>query len=132
VLIIEDNDDARSMLKHFLLLDGHTVHEAQTGPSGVRMALDTKPQLAIIDIGLPGCDGYAVARAIRAQLDGRIRLVAVTGYGSSEDRARSREAGFDEHLVKPVDPAALARVLASLECAIEAHDPRQDGRTAPA
>jgi CheY-like chemotaxis protein len=111
VLIVEDNADARAMLKALLLLSGHRVHEADDGPSGVRVALDVKPDIALIDIGLPGCDGYEVARAIRSALDGAVRLVALTGYGLPEDEARAREAGFDEHVVKPVDEATLARVL---------------------
>jgi CheY-like chemotaxis protein len=112
VLVVEDNSDAREMLKSLLLLAGHSVHEAEDGPGGVRVALEVEPEVALIDIGLPGCDGYEVATAIRDALGARIRLVALTGYGLPEDEQRARGAGFDEHIVKPVDEATLARVLA--------------------
>ena len=73
-----------------------------------------RPDVALIDIGLPGIDGYALARMTREQADLRaIRLIAVTGYGQAEDRARALAAGFDQHLTKPVDPLALAEVVAS-------------------
>ena len=112
VLVVEDNPDAREMLKSLLSLAGHTVHEAEDGPGGVRAALEMQPEVALIDIGLPGCDGYEVAGAIRKALGHKVRLVALTGYGLPEDEQRAKRAGFDEHVVKPVDEATLARVLA--------------------
>jgi signal transduction histidine kinase/ActR/RegA family two-component response regulator len=113
VLVIEDNADAREMLRMALELDGHRVETAPDGVSGVEVALRTTPDLVLIDIGLPELDGYAVARRLRASLGQRVTLVALTGYGQSEDRRRTSEAGFDAHLVKPVDPDVLSRALAT-------------------
>jgi len=113
ILIIEDNPDARAMLRHLLEGAGHQVHEASDGRQGLELALALRPDVALIDLGLPGLDGYEIARQLRAVDDRRsILLVAVTGYGSPEDRERSLLAGFDVHLVKPVDPDLLAGVLA--------------------
>jgi signal transduction histidine kinase len=113
VLIVEDNHDARASLRELLETSGHTVHEADDGPRGLEAALRLRPDLAFIDLGLPGLDGLELARRIRASAEGRgMRLVALTGYGSPEDRARCRDAGFDVHLVKPVDRETLERVLA--------------------
>jgi signal transduction histidine kinase/ActR/RegA family two-component response regulator len=113
VLVIEDNTDAREMLRMALELDGHRVETSADGTSGVETALRTTPDLVLVDIGLPGLDGYAVARRLRAALGQRVTLVALTGYGQSEDRRRTTEAGFDAHLVKPVDPDVLSRALAT-------------------
>lgn len=113
ILIVEDNRDARTVMRMLLSRGhGHTVYEAGDGDSGVRSAIELKPDVALIDIGLPDLDGHAVARRIRDALgsDG-IVLVALTGYGSPEDQQLARESGFDVHLVKPVDSQALARVL---------------------
>jgi CheY-like chemotaxis protein len=113
VLIVEDNDDAREMLRTLLELWHHTVEEATDGPGGIEAALRFKPEIAIIDVGLPGLDGYEVARYLRASAGvKRPLLIALTGYGSPKDALRAREAGFDAHLVKPVDPGRLAEVLA--------------------
>ena len=101
------------MLRMALELDGHRVETAADGTSGVEAALGTTPDVVLIDIGLPGLDGYAVARRLRAALGHRVTLVALTGYGQSEDRRRTSEAGFDAHLVKPVDPDVLTRALAT-------------------
>ena len=112
ILIIEDNADARAMLRHLLEAAGHEVHEAGDGRRGLEMALSLRPDVALIDLGLPGLDGFEIARQLRASDDRRnILLVAVTGYGSPEDRERSLLAGFDVHLIKPVDPDMLAGVL---------------------
>jgi signal transduction histidine kinase len=113
VLVIEDNADAREMLRVALELDGHRVETAEDGPRGVEVALRTTPDVILVDIGLPGLDGYAVGRRLRAALGDRVTLVALTGYGQSEDRRRTSEAGFDAHLVKPVDPDVLGRALAA-------------------
>ena len=112
VLVIEDNADAREMLRMALQLEGHQVETAADGVSGVESALRTPPDLVLVDIGLPGLDGYAVARKLREALGDRVTLVALTGYGQNEDRRRAHEAGFDAHLVKPVDPDVLTRALA--------------------
>jgi PAS domain S-box-containing protein len=112
VLVVEDNADAREMLCQLVRLLGHEVHEAADGLGAVDQALHLLPDLTLVDIGLPGMDGYEVARRIRAEATGRhLRLVAVTGYGLREDRERALAAGFDEHLVKPVDPSRLAAML---------------------
>jgi len=116
VLVIEDNDDSRQMLRELIRLLGHEVFEAVDGVSGVSSALALEPDLALVDIGLPGIDGYEVARRLRGHPAGRgLRLVALTGYGLPEDRERSRAAGFDLHLVKPVDPVRLAELLADAD-----------------
>jgi len=114
VLIVEDNDDAREMLKMLLEHEGHEVFEAADGTEGVRAASRLHPDLALVDLGLPILDGYEVARFIRRQDHQPQRLVALTGYGQSADRERALKAGFDEHLVKPVDPDRLAELLQHL------------------
>ena len=123
VLIVEDNDDARDMLRHLLEQAGHEVYEAADGLAGLHRAIALEPDAAVIDIGLPGLDGYEVARRVRAAGRADVLLVAVTGYGQAGDRQRSGEAGFDAHLTKPVDPVALEALLAKLPL-----DPRGTGR----
>jgi len=115
VLIVEDNDDARRMLEAALALEGHVVRSAANGKSGLALADQTRPDVALIDIGLPDIDGYEVARHLRAKHNGRrISLVAVTGFGQPEDQQRAIDAGFDAHIVKPVNPERLKQVLAEL------------------
>jgi signal transduction histidine kinase len=113
VLVVEDNPDAATSLQLLLEVLGHEVRVARTGPEGVEEAGAWKPDAVISDIGLPGIDGYEVARQVR-RLPGMERavLVALTGYGSEEDRRRSRESGFDRHLVKPAEAIDLQRALA--------------------
>jgi signal transduction histidine kinase/DNA-binding NarL/FixJ family response regulator len=112
VLIVEDNDDARDMLRTWLQLGGHEVHEATNGPDAVTEALRVLPNVALLDLGLPGFDGLEVARRLREDARGRgIVLVAVTGYGQTDDRRRTAEIGFDAHLVKPVTAERLDEVL---------------------
>ncbi|HLV45136.1 MAG TPA: ATP-binding protein [Aggregatilineales bacterium] len=112
VLIVEDNSDARDMLRALLEMFGHSVRVAADGPAGVKLALDDKPRVALIDLGLPGFDGYEVARRIRAELTrDDTFLVALSGYGSAADKQRSRQAGFDLHLVKPVGSEDLNQML---------------------
>jgi CheY-like chemotaxis protein len=113
VLVVEDNADIRETLKDLLELFGHQVDTAEDGMRGVEKALSLNPKVVLVDIGMPGLDGYSVARSIRAQQrNGGPRLIAITGYGQPEDRRRAIEAGFDAHLVKPVDPNTLERLLA--------------------
>ena len=103
ILIIEDNDDTRQMLRAALMLSGHEVQEARDGASGLAAALSSPPDIALIDIGLPDIDGYEVARRLRAgPLEGRIPLIALSGYGRPADLKRAFEAGFNFHLTKPV------------------------------
>ncbi len=111
ILLVEDDDSVREALQRILTVDGHRVEVARDGPGGVELALATVPEVAFIDIGLPGIDGYEAARRIRAALGVRVLLVAVTAYGQEHDRQRSSEAGFDAHLVKPVSYEDLARLL---------------------
>jgi two-component system, sensor histidine kinase len=112
ILVVEDNPDAREMLRVSLELEGHRVEAAEDGLRGVETALLSRPEVALVDIGLPGLNGYEVATRLRAALGRSIALIALTGYGQPEDRERTRRAGFDAHLVKPVDPDTLTRLLA--------------------
>jgi PAS domain S-box-containing protein len=112
ILIIEDNSDARESLRLLLESLGHHVLEAADGHHGLALVLDRKPEVVLVDLGLPGLDGYEVARAVRLSPLGRtIVLIAVTGYGQAEDRRRSKEVGFDAHLVKPVSQSLLATLI---------------------
>ncbi len=114
VLVIEDNQDRREMMRLLLEMSGHEVHAAADGPSGVEAATRLQPDVALIDVGLPGIDGHEVARRIRSAPGGeRPVLLALTGYGQQEDRKIALAAGIDDHLVKPVDPARLSAVLAT-------------------
>jgi CheY-like chemotaxis protein len=113
VLVIEDDADGRETLKTLLQLAGHRVEIAQDGPHGVAKALEVRTQVALIDIGLPEMDGYDVARTLRRELGEEILLIAMTGFGHSEDRRLALEAGFDAHLTKPVDFEELSRLLSS-------------------
>jgi signal transduction histidine kinase/ActR/RegA family two-component response regulator len=113
VLLIEDNVDTRETLRRVLELDGHEVREAADGPEGIEVALASRPEVVLVDIGLPGLDGLEVARRLRAALGKTPLLIALTGYGQPEDRRLSRDAGFDVHLVKPVSPEQLAAALES-------------------
>ena len=116
ILVVEDNADARQMLSMLLTLRGHEVHEARDGFEAIAMTESRDPDIVFVDVGLPGLDGYEVARSLRAGPQGsERRLVALTGYGQPEDRRRALDAGFDDHLVKPVDPARLAGVIAALQ-----------------
>ncbi len=113
VLVVEDNADARESLRILLERWGHRVEVAANGPDGIERIRASLPDVAFIDIGLPGLDGYALARATRALPGGdRVALVALTGYGQRRDERRAREAGFDTFLAKPAEAADLTRVLA--------------------
>ena len=112
ILVIEDNEDAREMLGELIRVLGHEIHAVADGMSAVETALRLLPDLTLVDIGLPGVDGYEIARRIRGDPRGqRLRLVALTGYGRSEDRERALACGYDDHIVKPVDQARLATLL---------------------
>jgi signal transduction histidine kinase/CheY-like chemotaxis protein len=101
VVVVEDGEDIRDLLKELLEMEGHAVYTAGDGPTGVERILSVEPDIAFIDIGLPTFDGYEVARQVRAN-GSRTRLVALTGYGQKDDRSHARRAGFDRHLTKPV------------------------------
>jgi PAS domain S-box-containing protein len=112
VLVVDDNVDAANSLALFLRMEGHEVHIANDGPTALEAAQTIRPEVVLLDIGLPRMDGYKVARRLRQQAGLHdLLLVAVTGYGQDEDRRRAREAGFDAHLVKPADPGALKQLL---------------------
>jgi signal transduction histidine kinase len=103
VLLVEDSDDARGMTKRILELEGFDVLEARDGPAGLAAILGNRPDVALVDIGLPGMDGYELARRARQDEKGKnVRLIAVTGYGMPQDVREARRAGFDGHLVKPL------------------------------
>jgi signal transduction histidine kinase/CheY-like chemotaxis protein len=110
VMVIEDNEDGRAALCHLLELGGHRVRAVGEGISGLAIAREAPPEIVFVDIGLPGIDGYEVARQLRAALPA-VLLVALTGYGLPEDRTRAHAAGFDLYLVKPVDLEMLSLVL---------------------
>ena len=113
VLIVEDNDDSRVTLEKLLRLYGCEVMTAADGQSGLDGISRLRPDVAVVDIGLPRLDGYEVARRVRSERWGsRIKLIALTGYGRAEDRVAVMQAGFDAHLVKPVNPTELVRVIA--------------------
>lgn len=112
VLVVEDNPDGRDALRDLLEIWGHQVALAMDGEGGVRLAVDERPTVALVDIDLPGIDGYEVARRIRREYpEAPPLLVAMTGFDQPEDRERAFAAGFDLHLVKPVPPRRLARLL---------------------
>jgi CheY-like chemotaxis protein len=115
ILLVEDNADARDALRVLLELEGHTVEVAGEGQQALEIARGSDLDIALVDIGLPGIDGYEVARRVRALDSRRPVLIALTGYGQAEDRRRASEAGFDDLLVKPVDPTVLTTLLATLE-----------------
>lgn len=112
VLVVDDNRDLAESLAMVLRLWGHDVKVEYDGPGALTAARDYRPDVVFLDIGLPGLDGYEVARRLRGPLGFRdARVVAITGYGREEDRKRAREAGFDMHLTKPVDPEDLQKLL---------------------
>jgi CheY-like chemotaxis protein len=114
VLVIEDGTDTRESLGMLLSTWHHEVLFAGSGPEGLDRARETRPDVAIIDIGLPGLDGYQVARRIRREGSAwsrHVTLIALTGYGQANDRARALDAGFDMHVLKPVDPVELRSLL---------------------
>lgn len=117
IVIVEDNDDVREMLRYLLESIGHEVDEAADGIQGIAKVTELRPDVALVDIGLPGIDGFEVARRLRASGDAsQTLLIALTGYGLDKDREAVLEAGFDRHLTKPVEPDLLIQIL---------HDHRQ-------
>ena len=114
VLIVEDNEDAGEMYRILIEFYGHEALVAENGVRGLEILKSTRPDIALVDIGLPRMDGYELARRFRAEPGAdRVYLVALTGYGSSADKDRARLAGFNLHLLKPVDPRALKSLLDS-------------------
>jgi CheY-like chemotaxis protein len=112
ILVADDNADAASALATLLELEGHEVTVAHDGQEAVMKASNFRPELVFLDLGMPVMDGFEAARRLRALPGGdEVLLVALTGWGQPGDRSRTRAAGFDRHLVKPADPAALTEVL---------------------
>jgi CheY-like chemotaxis protein len=112
ILIVDDNIDAADSLVMILRLDGHEVEAVYSAHDALERAVAIKPDVALLDIGLPKMNGYELAQHLRAQPDLRdIRLIALTGYGQGEDRERTRAAGFDDHLVKPADLTVLQKAI---------------------
>ena len=115
VLVVDDNVDTAQTLAMLLKTSGHDVRTAHTGPAALEAAFDYRPNVMLLDIGLPGLNGYEVAKRIRQQpVLHAIVLVATTGYGQETDRQHSQEAGFDHHLVKPVDFAKVQQILGTV------------------
>jgi CheY-like chemotaxis protein len=115
ILLVEDDASVADAMGVLLSLEGHSVKVAPTGQAALEIAAAFRPEAVLLDIGLKGMDGYEVGRRLRDLPESRgTLLVAVTGYGHAEARARSRAAGFDHHLVKPVDPERLLDLLAGI------------------
>jgi PAS domain S-box-containing protein len=115
IIVVDDNDDMVESLSMLLTMMGHTVERAASGPEALERATTFRPDVMLIDIGMPGMEGYEVARRLRQNPDTRdVHLIAQTGWGGDVDRQRSKDAGFDAHLVKPVTPATLEEVLRSM------------------
>jgi CheY-like chemotaxis protein len=115
ILVADDNPDSATSLSLLLSILGYDTRIANDGVEAFDTASEFRPDVALLDLGMPRLNGYDLARRLRAEPWGsRIALVAVTGWGDSEDRQRTQEAGFDHHLVKPVDPTALTRLLDTL------------------
>ena len=115
VLVVEDNADSAEALVLLLRMLGNEVEVASDGASGLQAAEAHRPEVVLLDIGLPEMNGYDVARKIREQpWGGQMALVALTGWGQDEDRRLAKEAGFDHHLVKPVDPQVLMPLFQTL------------------
>jgi Response regulators consisting of a CheY-like receiver domain and a winged-helix DNA-binding domain len=114
VLVADDNRDAADSLQRVLALYGHKVQVAYDGNAAMRLADEFQPRVAVLDIGMPGANGFEVARTVRQRHGSGTALIALTGWGQESDRRRATEAGFDFHLTKPVDPAALNDLLAEI------------------
>lgn len=111
ILVIEDNPDIRDLLRIKLRQLGHKVEAAEDGTKGLEKLLALRPEVALVDIGLPGIDGYEIARRVREQIGSNVYLIALTGYGQAEDKRKALDAGFDVHLTKPADFVDLQNVL---------------------
>jgi CheY-like chemotaxis protein len=114
VLVADDNRDGAEIMSLLLQQYGYEVNVAHSGTEALTVAAQSTPEIAILDIGMPGMTGYEVARRIRAEAWGqRMMLIALTGWGQEEDKKKAFEAGFDHHLIKPIDPDALEALMAS-------------------
>jgi CheY-like chemotaxis protein len=111
LVLVEDSPDICDALGDLLRVEGHEVEIASDGVKGAELIARVHPDLALVDIGLPGLNGYQVAERVRSEVGGTVRMVALTGYGQPEDAARALSAGFDGHMKKPLDLNALSRLL---------------------
>ena len=111
ILIVEDNFDQAQTLRAFLGLKGHRLEVATNGSLALEMARRARPDVVLLDIGLPGVDGFEVARELRREYGDTVRIIAVSAYGSESDRRQSLEAGCEQHLVKPADPRFIESLL---------------------
>jgi len=111
ILIVEDNFDQAQTLRAFLGMKGHRLEVAPSGPIALEMARRARPDVVLLDIGLPGLDGFEVARELRREYGDAVRIIAVSAYGSENDRRQSLEAGCELHLVKPADPRFIESLL---------------------
>ena len=112
ILVVEDHADLRESFALLLQSQGHEVHTAADGPSALLVVPKLRPEVVLLDLGLPGMDGFTVARRLREAIREPMMLIAVSGYGEESDRRRAAEAGFDHHLLKPVDFDRLEALLA--------------------
>jgi CheY-like chemotaxis protein len=111
ILVADDNKDSADSLQRLLSFSGHEVRVAYDGSAALTVAREFQPRVAVLDIGMPGANGYDVARAIRSRNGSSVTLIAMTGWGQEADRRRALEAGFDHHLTKPVDLSVLNELL---------------------
>src|SRR5690349_21485204 len=112
VLVVDDNVDSATGIELLLKEAGHEVYVAYDGVKALETARRMRPEFVFLDLGLPGLDGFEVARALRREPDLQgVRIIAISGYGSESDRRRAQDAGVDQHLVKPADPAFLESLL---------------------
>jgi len=114
ILVVDDNEAAAESLRELLQIGGHVVHTAHDGRSALEIAKKIMPDVVLLDIGLPGMDGYDVARELRNSLGSRVSIIAITGYGQDEDKQKTKKAGFDHHLIKPVRYVLLQSILEKL------------------
>ena len=114
MLVVDDNADAAVLLAELLATRGHDVRVAHDGVEAINVVSGFIPDAAVLDIGLPIMDGHELARRMRELLGRKCALIALTGYGRAEDRHKSRAAGFDTHLVKPVDPTHIVRLIGTV------------------
>lgn len=127
VLIVDDQLDIAQSLQHLLSILGHSTVTASNGPDALQAAKDFKPELIFLDIGLPGMTGYEVAREVRAlETTPKPRLIAITGWGDAHHVSLAQEAGFDQHLTKPVDPLEIERIIQTLEGPVRPYDAHGD------
>jgi len=114
VLVVDDSHDSANSLATLLRFNGHEVFVAHDGEAALELSVAVRPNVVLLDIGLPGMDGYEICRRMRKLGLEDTYIIAMTGYGQERDRRRSSEAGFDEHTVKPVDIEQLSRLISSV------------------